>query len=155
MAPDNTTGDCSHGGKSSVKWRGEKRRREKAMRLQVLLPKVDPKQIREPAACAYAGCGSKDVQMHQPVEKALRDTRYSHVEVHRSRCLTCGRTFRVYPTGVSQAQTSDRVKGLAVSCICWDSPMGPSRWPCRVWGCLCQKQRCTRPCRPPPDASPI
>ncbi len=84
------------------------------MRLQLLLPKVEPKEISEPAACAYAGCGSKHVQRHQAVEKALRDTRYSHVEVHRYRCLTCGRTFRVYPKGVSQAQTSDRVKGLAV-----------------------------------------
>jgi hypothetical protein len=44
------------------------------MRLQVLLPKVEPKEISEPAACAYADCGSKDVQLHQAVEKALRDT---------------------------------------------------------------------------------
>jgi transposase-like protein len=84
------------------------------MRLQVLLPKVDPKEINEPAACVYAGCRSKHVQMHQPVEKALRDTMHHQVQVHRYRCLTCGRTFRVYPTGVSKAHTSDRVKGLAV-----------------------------------------
>jgi transposase-like protein len=84
------------------------------MRLQVLLPKVDPKEISIPLECVYAGCGSKQVQKHQPVEKALRDTMHSHVEVHRYRCLTCGRTFRVYPKGVSKAHTSDRVKGLAV-----------------------------------------
>jgi transposase-like protein len=84
------------------------------MRLQLLLPKVEPKEIREPVACMYAGCGSKEVQMHQPVEKALRDTMYQRVEVHRYRCIKCGRTFRVYPKGVSQAQTSDRVKGVAV-----------------------------------------
>ena len=84
------------------------------MRLQLLLPKVEPKEISIPLKCVYAGCGSKHVQMHQPVEKALRDTMHTHVEVHRYRCLTCGRTFRVYPKGVSQAQTSDRVKGLAV-----------------------------------------
>jgi transposase-like protein len=84
------------------------------MRLQLLLPKVEPKEISEPVACGYAGCGSKEVQKHQLVEKALRDTMHQLVEVHRYRCLTCGRTFRVYPKGVSQAQTSDRVKGLAV-----------------------------------------
>jgi transposase-like protein len=84
------------------------------MRLQLLLPKVEPKEISIPLGCVDAGCASKDVHLHQPVEKALRDTKYTHVEVHRYRCLTCGRTFRVYPTGVSQAQTSDRVKGLAV-----------------------------------------
>ena len=56
----------------------------------------------------------KRVVMHQPMQKALRDTVHQQVEVHRYRCLKCQRTFRVYPTGVSQAQTSDRVKGLAV-----------------------------------------
>lgn len=84
------------------------------MRLQLLLPKVEPKEISEPAECVYAGCGSKQVQMHQPVEKALRDTMHQQVAVQRYRCLKCGRTFRVYPKGVSQGQTSDRVKGLAV-----------------------------------------
>src|SRR5947208_12176879 len=84
------------------------------MRLQLLLPKVDPKEMNEPAECVYTDCGSKQVKMHQKVEKALRDTMYSHVEVYRYRCLKCGRTFRVYPKGVSQGQISDRVKGLAV-----------------------------------------
>ena len=62
----------------------------------------------------YAGCGSQQVRLHQPVKKALRDTVYEQVEVQRYRCLSCGRTFRVYPKGVSQGHTSDRVKGLAV-----------------------------------------
>ncbi len=72
------------------------------MRLQLLLPKVDPKEMNEPAECVYTDCGSKQVKMHQQVEKALRDTMYSHVEVYRYLCLKCGRTFRVYPKGVSQ-----------------------------------------------------
>jgi transposase-like protein len=84
------------------------------MRLQLLLPKVEPKEINEPVKCVYEGCGSKEVQRHQEVQKALRDTKYTSVEVHRYRCLKCGRTFRVYPKGVSKAQTSDRVKGMAV-----------------------------------------
>src|SRR5215469_11996757 len=84
------------------------------MRLQLLLPKVEPKEISEPTECVYEGCGSKQVQMHQPVEKALRDTVYQQVEAQRYRCGKCGRTFRVYPKGVSPGQTSDRVKGIAV-----------------------------------------
>lgn len=84
------------------------------MRLQLLLPKVDPKAIPVPSQCPSSGCASKQVRLHQPVKKALRDSKYEQVEAHRYRCLTCGRTFRVYPTGVSQAHTSDRVKGLAV-----------------------------------------
>ena len=35
------------------------------------------------------------------------------VVVHRYRCTECGRTFRHWPEGVSQAQQSDRVKYLA------------------------------------------
>jgi transposase-like protein len=84
------------------------------LRLHLLLPKVDPKAIAVPSKCAYADCSSKQVRLHQPVSKALRDTVHQQVEVHRYRCLKCKRTFRVYPPGVSAAQSSDRVKGLAV-----------------------------------------
>src|SRR5712692_523748 len=84
------------------------------MRLHLLLPKVDPKAIPVPSKCAYANCKSLRVELHQPVKKALRDTVHQQVEVHRYRCLKCGRTFRVYPPGVSHAQSSDRVRGLAV-----------------------------------------
>lgn len=73
------------------------------MRLHLLLPKVDPKAIPMPAKCAYTDCTGKRVQLHQPVKKALRDTVHQQVEVHRSRCLKCGRTFRVYPPGVTHA----------------------------------------------------
>jgi len=48
------------------------------------------------------------------VAKALRDTVYQEVQVHRYQCLRCKRTFRVYPEGTTNAQTSQRVKGLAV-----------------------------------------
>jgi hypothetical protein len=67
-----------------------------------------------PSKCAYADCTGKQVRLHQPVSKALRDTAHRQVEVHRYRCLKCGRTFRVYPLGVTPAQSSERVKGLAV-----------------------------------------
>ena len=46
--------------------------------------------------------------------KPLRDTQHAEVVAHRYECLRCGRTFRVYPTGVSKAQVSLRVKGLGV-----------------------------------------
>lgn len=84
------------------------------MRLHLLLPKVDPKAMAVPSKCTSADCGSKQVRLHQPVSKALRDTVHQQVEVHRYRCLKCKRTFRVYPPGVSSAQSSDRLKGLAV-----------------------------------------
>jgi transposase-like protein len=84
------------------------------MRLHLLLAQVEPKAIPVPSKCANLNCTSKRVQLHQPVKKALRDTVHQQVEVHRYRCLKCGRTFRVYPPGVTRAQSSERVKGLAV-----------------------------------------
>lgn len=84
------------------------------MRLHLLLPKVNPEKIAVPSKCPLAPCEGRRFHLHQPVSKALRDTVYQQVEVHRYQCLKCGHTFRVYPEGVSGAQTSGRVKGLAV-----------------------------------------
>ena len=84
------------------------------MRLQLILPQVKPTEIQEPTACPYKGCDGKHFEFLQAVEKPLQDTRYSDVEAHRYECLRCHRTFRVYPRGVSRAQKSLRVKGLAV-----------------------------------------
>jgi len=84
------------------------------MRLQLILPHVIPTEIQVPTVCPYKGCEGKHFQFHQAVEKPLQDTRYSQVEAHRYECLRCHRTFRVYPRGVSRAQKSLRVKGLAV-----------------------------------------
>jgi transposase-like protein len=84
------------------------------MRLRIVLPKVNPQAIAIPTHCAYAGCGGKKFHLRQAVGKPLRDTVYHEVQVHRYECLRCKRTFRVYPQGASRAQTSQRVKGLAV-----------------------------------------
>jgi hypothetical protein len=59
------------------------------------------------------GCSGRKVYLRQVVTKPLRDTVYQEVQVHRSQCLKCHRTFRVYPEGTTPAQTSQRVKGLA------------------------------------------
>lgn len=84
------------------------------MRLHLLLSKMNPKVMPVPTTYVYVNRTSKQVRLHQPVSKSLRDTVYQQVEVHRHRCLKCKRTFRVYPAGVSHAHSSDRVKGLAV-----------------------------------------
>ncbi len=84
------------------------------MRLRLLLPKVNPEKMVAPSKCIEAHGDGRRFRLHQPVKKAVRDTVYQHVEVHRYQCLKCGRTFRVYPEGVSGAQISGRVKGLAV-----------------------------------------
>jgi hypothetical protein len=84
------------------------------MRLKLILRQVIPIELQPPSLCPYTGCSGGHFRFHQAVEKPLRDTRYPKVEAHRYECLRCRRTFHVYPKGVNQAQTSLRVKGLAV-----------------------------------------
>src|SRR6266581_6016453 len=84
------------------------------MRLRIVLPKVTPDAIKMPTRCVYAGCSGRKFHLRQEVAKPLRDTVYHEVQVHRYQCLRCKRTFRVYPEGSTSAQTSQRVKGLAV-----------------------------------------
>jgi hypothetical protein len=75
---------------------------------------VQPEVYPEPAGCPDAGCGSRHVQFRQAVKKPLRDPFVDEVVAHRYQCPRCGRTFRIYPVGVSHDQTSARLKGLAV-----------------------------------------
>jgi transposase-like protein len=84
------------------------------MRLQLILPQVKPTEFKEPTVCPHKGCQGRHFEHHQEVDKPLKDTTYGTVSAHRYCCLRCGGTFRVYPEGVTQAQTSQRVKGLAV-----------------------------------------
>ena len=83
------------------------------MRLLMRLPAVDPAVVPVPPTCPH-GCGGQHFKLRQVVAKPLRDTKLAVVEAHRYGCVRCGRTFRVYPPGVSHAQTSTRLRGLGV-----------------------------------------
>jgi len=84
------------------------------MRLSLLLPPVLPEVYPALTGCPSAGCGGQHVQHWQAVPKPLRATVPREVIAHRYRCVRCGRTFRVYPEGVTHDQTSARLKGVAV-----------------------------------------
>jgi transposase-like protein len=84
------------------------------MHLSLILPPVQPEGYPAISECPYADCGGQHVQHWQTVAKPLRDTQLHEVEAQRYRCVRCGRTFRVYPAGVSHDQTSARLKGVAV-----------------------------------------
>jgi transposase-like protein len=66
------------------------------------------------SVCPYGHCQGRHFRHHQEVEKAVKDTEYDSVFAQRYECLRCKRTFRLYPQGVTRAQTSQRVKGLGV-----------------------------------------
>jgi transposase-like protein len=92
------------------------------MHLNVRLPAVQPETLQSPRTCPYPDqrhrtqrCRGIRFKLHQlNCDKPLRDTRHSQVRVQRFRCLTCRRTFRVYPSGVSCAQQSATLKALSV-----------------------------------------
>jgi len=84
------------------------------MRLSLILPPVRPERYPAVAICPHAGCEGRCFQHWQAVPKPLRDTQLAEVVAHRMRCVRCGRTFRLYPEGVSHDQTSARLKGVAV-----------------------------------------
>ena len=84
------------------------------MRLNLILPVVDPGKIEKPSKCPYGKCGGKHFKVHQEVKKSVRDSEYQEVRAIRYECLKCRRTFRVYPQGVLSSQVSQRVKGMAV-----------------------------------------
>jgi hypothetical protein len=73
------------------------------MRIQVRLPKIQPDEFELPEQCPNAGCSGKTFKAHgiKGEIKAVRDTDHKQVTSLRYKCVTCGRTFRVYPTGVS------------------------------------------------------
>jgi len=84
------------------------------MRLRLILPRVEPEEIKAPAECPYEDCDGSRFQLWQEVEKPLRDTKHSRVVAHRYQCLRCSGTHRVYPHGVSKDHISQRVKGLGI-----------------------------------------
>lgn len=86
------------------------------MRIEVRLPRVDPGETSSPEECPYEGCDGHFFKPHgvKGEEKPIRDLNQEQVKSYRYRCLKCGRTFRVYPRGVSNAQQSDRLKAITV-----------------------------------------
>ena len=60
---------------------------------------------------------------HGTVSKPIKDHRLSRVIAHRYKCVSCGRTFRHYPAGITKKDQSQRtvllaalMYGLGLSC---------------------------------------
>jgi len=86
------------------------------VRIKVRLPRVDPERYEWPVECPYKGCDGRRFKAHgiKGETKAIRDPQVKEVATHRRRCLKCGRTFRVYPRGVSGRQQSERLQAISV-----------------------------------------
>jgi transposase-like protein len=84
------------------------------MRLNLILPKVEPSVFEYPKKCSRKGCPGKRFIPRQKVSKKIVDAQHPEVTAWRCECRKCGHVFRVYPQGVSQKQISKRVNGMAV-----------------------------------------
>jgi len=67
-----------------------------------------------PGAGVDPACQGKTFRLHRCVKKGVRDTVDQEVQAHHSQYFKGKRTFRASPGGETAAQTSLRVKGLAV-----------------------------------------
>ena len=84
------------------------------MRLNLILPKVEPTHFEFPKKCPEKGCPGMRFIPRQEVSKKIVDAQHPEVRAWRCECKKCGYVFRVYPKGVSQKQISKRVNGMAV-----------------------------------------
>jgi transposase-like protein len=84
------------------------------MRLNLILPKVEPTQFEYPKKCPRKGCPGMRFYPRQEVSKKIVDAEHPEVTAWRYECIRCGYVFRVYPKGVSHKQISKRVFGMAV-----------------------------------------
>jgi transposase-like protein len=84
------------------------------MRLNLILPKVEPTRFEFPKKCPQKGCPGMRYIPRQEVSKKIVDAQHPEVTAWRCECIQCGHVFRVYPQGVSQKQISKRVNGMAV-----------------------------------------
>lgn len=83
------------------------------MRLRLRLPEVRADEYKVPQVCLY-GCGGQYFALHGRSERCVADPQQEVVIVRRYKCVRCGRSFRVHPTGISADHRSQRLRGIGV-----------------------------------------
>jgi hypothetical protein len=84
------------------------------MRLNLILPRVEPRQYEFPKKCPWKGRPGMRFVPRQEVSKKIVDAQHPEVTAWRCECRKSGHVFRVYPQGISQKQISKRVNDMAV-----------------------------------------
>jgi transposase-like protein len=91
------------------------------MKISLLVPEVNFRPTARPRACPY--CKNSILHRHGTVRKPIKDHGVKEVQAHRYKCLSCERTFRRYPNGVTGKDQSQRtvvlaalMYGLGLSC---------------------------------------
>jgi transposase-like protein len=91
------------------------------MKISLVIPDVNACPTSRPRACRY--CGEPYLHSHGTLTKPVRDHKLREVIVRRYKCLSCAKTFRHYPTGITNKDQSRRtvvlaalMYGLGLSC---------------------------------------
>lgn len=92
------------------------------MKISLIVPEVNLRPTSRPRACPY--CAKPILHRHGSVRKPIKDHKiHTEVDAQRYKCLSCERTFRHYPTGVTRKEQSKRtvvlaalMYGLGLSC---------------------------------------
>ncbi|MCA1837692.1 MAG: hypothetical protein LC674_02665 [Actinobacteria bacterium] len=92
------------------------------MKISLIIPEVNLRPSSRPRACPH--CAKSILHRHGTVLKPIKDHKIqTEVEAHRYKCLSCKRTFRHYPNGVTKKDQSERtvvlaalMYGLGLSC---------------------------------------
>ncbi len=91
------------------------------MKISLIIPDVNARRNDRPRACRY--CGEPYLHGHGTLTKPVRDHKVKEAIVRRYKCVSCGRTFRHFPSGITNKDQSQRavvlaalMYGLGLSC---------------------------------------
>lgn len=80
--------------------------------LRLEIPDIGKSKPRLPESCPF--CGNVAWHSHGWVRKSVRDPQVGNVHVQRIRCTQCGKTLRLYPSGLGRGAQSDQLRLLSV-----------------------------------------
>lgn len=81
------------------------------MKIRLVVPDVNAFPTERPRSCRY--CGEPYLHRHGTVRKPVRDHKLGGAIACRYKCVSCGRTFRHYPSGITAKDQSRRTVALA------------------------------------------
>jgi transposase-like protein len=81
------------------------------MKISLIIPAVNAHPTDRPRDCRY--CQEPYLHSHGTLTKPVRDHKVKEVIVRRYKCVSCGRTFRHYPSGITGKDQSRRTVVLA------------------------------------------
>jgi transposase-like protein len=91
------------------------------MKISLIIPDVNACPADRPRCCHY--CAEPYLHSHGTLTKPVRDHKLTEVIIRRYKCLSCKRTFRHYPAGITNKEQSQRtvilaalMYGLGLSC---------------------------------------